>query len=145
MATRSKPQHPGALFNVSAGNWTGEFINAGSVSYGLVDQPGPPKHVVEFSYLIAPVLLKTPENKDAGGVMMLTTEPRAEAVSNPGWLFANGNTPGLNVSLSVNRTQLSDVVRHLENKRLKEFSFVLAADKDGWRISSWNITVQLRD
>lgn len=145
MASRPKSQEQSPLFTVSAGNWTGEFINAGTVSYGLMDQPGPPEYVVEFSYLIAPVILKTPDNKDAAGVMMLTTEPRAEAIPAPGWVFTSGNVPGVTVSLSVNRAQLTDIVRHLENKRLKEFSFALTSDKEEWRITSWNITVHLRD
>jgi hypothetical protein len=130
---------------IVAGDWSGEFVNAGSLTYGQMDQPGRPVHVVEFSYLVAPIIARSPDKREWGGVVMIMPPPRGEALLEAGGVMHGAQLPTIHLSLNATRVQFSDLIRHLEMKRLSGLRFTLVADgQKGWRVSGWHISVELR-
>jgi hypothetical protein len=148
VATRNPKSQKGSkpAFNIVAGDWTGEFVNAGSLTYGQMDQPGPPIHVVEFTYIVAPAIFRSPDRQDWGGVLMIMPPPRAEPLAEAGSVLGGGTLPTLTVSLNAGRVQFSDLVRQLEQNRITGLRLSIGPNNDGtWRVSSWHMSVELRD
>lgn len=128
---------------LTTGDWRGEFVGGGSLSYGQIDQPGPPLHVVEFSYIVAPIIVRSPENREWGGVVMIMAPPRGEPLLTAGDVLQGPSGPTIHLSLNANRAQFSDVVRHLEAGHLKGLRFTLVpADEGKIRLSGWHLTFE---
>jgi hypothetical protein len=117
------------------GNWTGELAGKGSLSIGNHRQPGKPK-LVEFSYLVLPVLLTTPQAKIIPALVMIL--PGVSA-GGPSLIHKGGPSPM--VALDAPRIQFSDIMKHHGEQRLKRLQFTLEEkQEDGWPISSWGLS-----
>jgi hypothetical protein len=119
------------------GNWTGELAGKGSLNLGNHRQPDKPK-LIEFTYLIMPVLLTTPQSKMLPGVIMLMPGVTA---AGPSLIHKGGPSPM--ISLDASRIQFSDIVKQHADKRLKRLQFTLEEKQDDeWPISSWVLSVE---
>lgn len=130
---------------IMPGSWSGQFINPGSVTYGNIDQPGPPVYVAEFSYLMVPVLLWTPTEKETGGVLMLAPVASQKPLESPGFIHSQGDGSMKMVSLNTNRSQFTDIVTHTRLRQIMRFDFQVAESQSAWRIVSWSMTAEFRD
>ena len=140
-----KPRAKTMQQDISPGDWTGEFISPGSLTYGQMEQPGPPVHIVEFTYLVAPAFMRSPKKQEWGGVVMIMPPPKGEPLSAAGFVLSDGPLPTLTLSLSATRVQFSDLIRHMGDREISEFRFSLAANGQGkWTVSSWHMIANIR-
>lgn len=129
------------------GRWQGELLSGASIHFGQAVQPGPPRQSVEFSYCIVPVALVMPDSKFTwpGVLVLMAPTPLKTASSDAGILLRPDKFPSLSLSLDVTREQFSDMLRHIEAKRLKRFHFTTEEERGAgrWPIHSWGMTIEL--
>lgn len=131
---------------IRTGQWEGEILGLGSIHFGQEVQDGPPRHSVEFSYVVLSVLLKkVGESNGWPTAVMLTAPTRKETKGcDAGYLHQVGGAPMLSMSLSVNRAQFSDMLRSFEHGLPKEFYFTLEDGVDGvWPVRSWGMSARV--
>lgn len=131
-----------ALPNIKPGHWRGEIVGCCSVNFGRVVQEGPPRQVVEFTYMILPAALTMPDASFSwpGVVMIMTPTPMTTVHTDAGCLINAGDLPSLSLSLDVTRSQFSDMLRLLEAKRFKDFHFTVEEGAEGtWPVRDWGM------
>lgn len=134
------------LPDIKPGHWKGEILGITAVNFGQVVQPGPPRQAVEFTYMILPAGLRMAESHfEWPGVIMITAPTHMKTeFPDAGALFMADPLPSLSMSLEVTRAQFSDMLRMLEEKRVKEFHFTLEEKVgDLWPIHSWGMSARL--
>jgi hypothetical protein len=134
---------PFKLPDVRPGNWRGEILGGGTLNFGQVVQPGPPRQSVEFTYMIMPSALTMPEPHFTwpGVVMIVAPTPMKTEFPDAGRLLRAEHLPTLSLSLEVTRAQFSDILKMLGAKRLKDFHFTVEEGSDGsWPVHSWGMT-----
>ena len=127
---------------IGPGNWQGEILDGYTVNLGQVVQDSPPRRSVEFSYIVAPAILTSPEAQFAwpGIILIFAPTPMNPESPDAGRLLS---LPTLNLSLRVTREQFSDMLRMLEANRLKDLHFTVEEGADGpWPVHSWGIQVK---
>jgi hypothetical protein len=131
---------------VKPGNWQGEILDGYTVNLGQVVQDSPPRRSVEFSYIVAPAILTSPDAQFGwlGIVLIFAPTPLKTEFPDAGQLLSAGRLLSLNLSLKVAREQFSDMVRLLEANRLKDFHFTVEEKKEigSWPVHSWGIQVK---
>jgi hypothetical protein len=68
-----------------------------------MDQPEAPRRIVEFTYLMLPILLWTPTKRETGGVLMLMPAGIETPPFSPGFLQNHAGSPMILLSLHANR------------------------------------------
>ncbi len=146
MSRDAKKKPSFKLPDVKPGNWRGEILGGGTINFGQVVQPGPPRQSVEFTYVIMPSAFTMPEARFTwpGVIMILTPTPMKTETPDAGHLFKAEHLASLHLSLVVARGQFSDLLRMLEAKRLKDLHFTVEDGTDGsWPVFSWGISAAL--
>ncbi|MGY3451941.1 hypothetical protein [Bradyrhizobium sp. USDA 4353] len=134
------------LPDVSAGDWRGEILGGYTINFGQVVQPGPPRHSVEFTYMILPAAFTMWDERFTwpGVIMIMAPTPMKTAFSDAGHLRKAERLPSLHLSLTVTRSQFSDMLRMLETKRLRDLHFTVENAADGsWAVYSWGMSATL--
>jgi hypothetical protein len=140
MSRDAKKKPSFKLPDVKPGNWCGEILGSCTVNFGQVVQPGAPRQSVEFTYMIMPAAFTMPEAPFTwpGVIMIMTPTSMKTEFPDAGHLFKAENLPSLHLSLEVTRGQLSDMLRMLEAKRLKDLQFTVEdGANDSWPVFSW--------
>ncbi|EGE59913.1 hypothetical protein RHECNPAF_1780014 [Rhizobium etli CNPAF512] len=79
-----------------------------------------------------------------GIIMIMTPTPMKTEFRDAGSLFKSDGLVSLSLSLEVTRDQVSDMLRMLEAKRLKNFHFTVEQGTgDSWPIRSWGMAATL--
>ncbi len=141
-----KERRPLRLPEIKAGEWKGEIFGGSTVHLGHVIQDSPPKRSVEFSYITNPTgFAAVGSNFTWPGVLTIVAPAHLmKKSSNAGQLYKVKKLPSLMLSLEVERDQFSDILRALENKRLKNFYFSLEAElDDAWPVRAWGLTYEI--
>lgn len=131
---------------IIAGEWQGEIAGTYRVNYGQSVQPGPPKLAVEFSYVMLPSLLRMKDAKFTwpSVTSIFAPTPMKPSDDEAGFLMLAPGMPSLTVSLNVTREQFSDIVRALENGRLRHFRFRTTDEVEGaWPLDSWDFSMEI--
>jgi hypothetical protein len=106
------PQFP----EITAGEWRGEILPGASVNFGQVVQPGSPRQSVEFTYILAAVILIMPSAAFGwpGAMIIVAPTPMKAEFPDAGILLKTKELPSLMLTLHVTRAQFSDVLRFWE-------------------------------
>lgn len=146
MPRAAKNTSPLTLPDVKPGNWRGEILGNCTVSFGQVVQDGPPRHSVEFTYMVMPAILTMPEPKFTwpGIVMIMAPTSMKTDFPDAGHLTKAECIPSMSLSLQVTREQFSDMFRLVDVGRLRDFHFTVEEGADGsWPIYSWGMSVRI--
>lgn len=132
------------LPDIVPGEWRGAFAGSASLRLGQVVQTTEPPQSVEFSQIIASVLLIMPEDCFTWpGVLIIGAPTPMKPVSeDAGMLIQNTQMTTLCLTLEATRGQSSDVV---ERSLLKRFKFALGDSKScSGPVKSWGMSYELK-
>ena len=121
-------------------------MEAATVNFGQVVQPGLPRQSVEFTYVIMPAAFTMPEVRFTwpGVTMIITPTPMKTEFPDAGHLCKAEDLPSLHLSVQVTRGQFSDMLRMLKAKRLMDLHFTVEDGANGsWPVFSWGMSAAL--